>query len=88
MAAIVTTIIIPKSTPNDVFLIFDFFISSCIVSLGTSAETVGTARYPIAPHRTMIKVDVRSVTRLFRDFVFIYIMNEKFLYSPRPASCS
>jgi hypothetical protein len=50
---------------------------------------VGTVRYPIAPHRTMIKVDVRSVTRLFRDFVFIYIMNEKFLYSsPRPASCS
>ena len=86
MAAITTTIIIPNSTPNDVFLIFDFLIWSCAVclklALVISAETVGTVRYPIAPHRTIIKVDVRSATRLFRDFVFIYNMNEKFLLTP------
>lgn len=83
MAAMMTTIIIPTSTPNDVFFIFDFFICSCTVCpLVVSAEMLGTARYPIAPHRTMIKVDVRSATRLFRDFVFIYNMNEKFLLTP------
>ena len=89
IAAMITTIIIPTRVPKKVFFLWDTLISFSTFS--ESAEMFGTERYPIAPHRTIIRVDVISATRLFRDFVFIYIMNEKILLpSPvnltRPAS--